>query len=349
MISFPRRSKRSVGLDIGSGYIKLAVIDHSGPHPELVHLAHTPLFPDAIVEGEVMDPQLVIQAVKSLLEASGLKLRNVVASVGGRDVIVKRIQMDRMKEGEAREVIRWEAEQYVPFDMENVQLDFQILDPLDDGLQMNVLLVAAKRELVDQRVSLLREAGVGPTVIDVDAFALHNAFEYNYPEAMEGTSALVNVGHEVSTVNITQGGLPVLTRDLPFGSRRLREELRRTHRLSAEEAEAVVEGRSPRASEYASTLTEGGEELAVGIERAAAFLAMGEGDGARLGRVFLCGGGARIPGLVETVAARLGTRTEIANPLQRLRVRPGTDTSFPLDELGPMLMLPVGLALRAAA
>ncbi|MDQ3556161.1 MAG: type IV pilus assembly protein PilM [Gemmatimonadota bacterium] len=349
MISFPRRNKRSVGLDIGSGFVKLAVIDHSGPQPELVHLSHTPLFADAIVEGEVMDPQLVVQAVKTLLDGAGLKLKSVVTSVGGRDVIVKRILMDRMKEAEAREVIRWEAEQYVPFDMENVQLDFQILDPLDDGLQMNVLLVAAKRDLVEQRVSLLRDAGVGPSIIDVDAFALHNAFAYNYPEAMEGTSALVNVGHEVSTVNISQGGVPVLTRDLPFGSRRLREELRRTHRLSADEAEAVVEGRSDQAGEYAATLAEGGEELAVGIERAAAFLSMGEGDGARLGRVFLCGGGASIPGLVETVAARLGTRTEIANPLQRLRVRPGTETSFPVGEMAPMLMLPVGLALRPAA
>lgn len=349
MISFLRRNRSSVGLDVGSGFAKLVVIDHSGPQPELVHVSHTPLVSDAIVEGEVMDPHLVVEAIRALVEASGQKLHDVVTSVGGRDVIVKRIKMDRLKESDAREVIRWEAEQNVPFDMENVQLDFEILDPHEDGLQMNVLLVAAKRDLVEERVSLLREAGVSPSVVDVDSFALHNALEYNYPEAMEGTVALVNVGHEFSTVNVMQDGQPVLTRDLPFGSRRQREELRRVHGLSAEEAEAVVQGQSERADEFAGMLADSGEELALGIERAAAFLSINEGVEAGLQRVYLCGGGSRLPGLVDVVGSRLRARTEIANPLQRLRVRPGATASFPVADLAPMLMLPIGLALRSAA
>jgi type IV pilus assembly protein PilM len=347
MVSFLRRDRTTVGLDIGSGYIKVAVIDHSGAEPELTHLSHIPLIPDAIVEGEVMDPQMVIDTVKSALQAAKLKPKRMVASVGGRDVMVKKIQMDRMKESDAREVIRWEAEQYVPFDMENVQLDFQILDPMEDGLQMNVLLVAAKREVVDQKVSLLRDAGVPPTVVDVDSFALHNAFEFNYPDAMRGVVALVNVGHEISTVNVVQDGTLVLTRDVPFGSRRMREDLRRLHGLTAEEADAVLEGRSDRTAEFRELLNQGGEDLAVGIERAVAFL--GAGEAGSLGRVYLCGGGARIPGLVDVVAERLRARTEIATPLQRLRVRAGSTSFFPVDELGPMLMLSVGLALRTAA
>ncbi|HEX2208596.1 MAG TPA: type IV pilus assembly protein PilM [Longimicrobium sp.] len=348
MVSFLRRNKSTVGLDIGSGFIKVAVIDHSGPEPELVHVSHTPLIADAIVEGEVMDPQIVVETVRSLMESSGLKPKRLVASVGGRDVMVKKIQMDRMKEADAREVIRWEAEQYVPFDMENVQLDFQILDPLDDGLQMNVLLVAAKRDVVDQKVGLLRDAGLGPSVIDVDSFALHNAFEYNYPEAMEGVAALVNVGHEISTVNVLQDGALVLTRDVPFGSRRLREDLRRMHGLTVEEADAVLQGRSERAREFEELLRGGAEDLAVGVERALAFL--GASDGVTsAGRVFVCGGGARIPGLVDVVAARLRARTEVASPLQRLRARTGVTSFFAVDELAPMLMLSVGLALRQAA
>jgi type IV pilus assembly protein PilM len=347
MFSFLRRDRTTVGLDIGSGYIKVAVIDHSGPEPELTHLSHIPLIPDAIVEGEVMDPQMVIDTVKSALQAAKLKPKRMVASVGGRDVMVKKIQMDRMKESDAREVIRWEAEQYVPFDMENVQLDFQILDPMEDGLQMNVLLVAAKREVVDQKVSLLRDAGAPPTVVDVDSFALHNAFEFNYPDAMRGVVALVNVGHEISTVNVVQDGTLVLTRDVPFGSRRMREDLRRLHGLTAEDADAVLEGRSNRTAEFRELLNQGGEDLAVGIERAVAFL--GAGEAGSLGRVYLCGGGARIPGLVDVVAERLRARTEIATPLQRLRVRAGSTSFFPVDELGPMLMLSVGLALRTAA
>jgi type IV pilus assembly protein PilM len=349
MRSFFRRNRTSVGLDIGSGYIKVVVVDHSGAEPEVTHLSYTPLMPDAIVEGEIMDPQLVVETIRSVFDAMGIQARKVVASVGGRDVIVKKIQMDRMKADDAREVIRWEAEQHVPFDMENVQLDFEILDPAGDGLQMNVLLVAAKRELVEQRVGLLKEAGLSPAVVDVDAFALFNAFEYNYPEAMEGSAVLVNVGHEISTVNVVQDGSPVLTRDIPFGSRRLRESLRRTQGMTAEEAEAVIQGRSERQAEYLPLLAQGSEELAVGIERAVAFLSLGGGRGLGTGRVFLCGGGARIPGLAATVADRLRARTEIANPLQRLRIQPDVASLFPVEELAPMLMLPVGLALRTAA
>jgi type IV pilus assembly protein PilM len=349
MLTLFRRNKSSVGLDIGSGFIKVVVIDHSGTEPEVTHLSHTPLIADAIVEGEIMDPQLVVDTIRSIFDGMGIKAKKVVAAVGGRDVIVKKIQMDRMKEDEAREVIRWEAEQHVPFDMENVQLDFQILDPLGDGLQMNVLLVAAKRELVDQKLGLLSEAGLSASIVDVDAFALFNAFEYNYPEAMEGSAVLVNVGHEISTVNVVQDGSPVLTRDIPFGSRRLRETLRRTQGMTAEEAEAVIQGRSDRLAQFLPLLAQGSEELAIGIERAVAFLSLGGGRGLGNGRVYLCGGGARIPALAEAVAERLRTRTEIANPLQRLRVQPEVASLFPVEELAPMLMLPVGLALRTAA
>ncbi|HEX6042025.1 type IV pilus assembly protein PilM [Longimicrobium sp.] len=348
MVSFLRRNKSTVGLDIGSGFVKVAVVDHSGAEPELVHVSHTPLIADAIVEGEVMDPQIVVETIRSLMDSSGIKIKKLVASVGGRDVMVKKIQMDRMKEADAREVIRWEAEQYVPFDMENVQLDFQILDPLDDGLQMNVLLVAAKRDVVDQKVGLLRDAGLQPATIDVDSFALHNAFEYNYPDAMEGVVALVNVGHEITTVNVLQDGALVLTRDVPFGSRRLREDLRRMHGLTVEEADAVLQGRSERAGEFEELLRGGAEDLAVGVERAVAFLGGGDGVTAP-GRVYVCGGGARIPGLVDVVAARLRARTEVATPLQRLKARPGVTSFFAVDELAPMLMLSVGLALRQAA
>ena len=157
------------------------------------------------------------------------------------------------------------------------------------------------------------------------------------------------MGHEISTVNVLQNGTPVLTRDIPFGSRRLREDLRRLHGLTAEDAEAVLQGRSQRAGEFRQLLTEGCEELATGIERAAAFLSIGDSGAQGLGRIYLCGGGARIPGLADVIGTQLRARTEIANPLQRLRVKPGVTTLFPVDELAPMLMLPVGLALRTAA
>ena len=339
------RRRVSAGLDIGSGFIKLVVIDHSKAEPEIVQVATSPLVPDAIVEGEVMDPVLVAETVRAVVESAGLKKTDVIAAVGGHDVIVKPIPMDRMSETDAREVIRWEAEQHVPFDMENVHLDFQILDPHGEGPQMRVLLVAAKRELIENRMSLLSDAGLTPSIIDVDAFALHNAFEHNYPDAMGGLIALVNIGHETTNVNLLENGVPILVRDIPFGSRRLREALQRERGFTADLAESTLQGKG--SDDIRSLVDERVDELAVGVERAAAFI-LAQSGGEGIGRCFLSGGGASIPGMVSAMGARLGVRTEVANPLQRVAVRPEVMQSVPIDEFGPMLMLPVGLALRTA-
>jgi len=341
------RKKRTVGIDIGSGLIKLVVIDHSKGEPELVKVAITPILADAIVEGEVMDPGIVADAIRGLFVTAGVKQKNVVAAVGGRDVIVKKIQMDRMKENDAREVIRWEAEQHVPFDMENVELDFQILDPAGEGLQMSVLLVAAKRELVENKVSLLTDAGLIADLIDVDAFALHNAFEINHPDAMQGMVGLLNIGHEVTNINILEDGVPVLTRDLAIGTRRFREDLQRERGLASDEAEKLLQSleRSPVLDPYVESR---GEEMAVGIERAAAFLQTSSRGGAAMAKIYMSGGGSRIPGLAEVLAARLGVPVERANPIQNIKVRDGVFESLAVDEVVPLLMLPVGLALRAA-
>ncbi len=338
------QKKSSVGLDIGSGFVKLIEVDHSGDQPEVTRIAVRPLLPDAIVEGEVMDPGLVADTVRDLVTEVGMKVDNIITAVGGHDVIIKKIEMDRMKETDAKEVIRWEAEQHVPFDIRSVELDFQILDPEAEGLQMQVLLVAAKRELVENKVSLLMDAGLQPTAIDVDAFALHNAFEYNYPEGMEGIVALVNIGHDMTNVNILEDGIPILTRDIPFGSRKIREDLQRERSLTAEEAEEVVQGRTNLDSLSAFVET-GAAEVAVGIERASAFLMTQQAD-AGLGRIYLSGGGSRVPGMPEALGRRMGVETQVINPFERVPIRPDAPLNMVVDEAGPMLLLPLGLALR---
>ncbi|HET8650733.1 MAG TPA: type IV pilus assembly protein PilM [Gemmatimonadales bacterium] len=342
------RKRTTVGLDIGSGLIKLVAISHSGGEPVLTKVATTAVVDDAIVEGEIMDPGLVAEAIKGLMSTAGIKSKQVVCAVGGRDVIVKKIAMDRMKEAEARSMIRWEAEQHVPFDMENVELDFQILDPEAEGLQMNALLVAAKRELIEHKMSLLADVGLEASIIDVDAFALHNAFEINYPDAMNGMVGLVNVGHEMTQVNILDDGIPVLNRDIPIGTRRFREDMQRERGISAEEADAML--RANETSDLLAPFLETrGEELAVGIERAAAFLQSGSRSGAGLSRLYTTGGGARIPGLTHVLADRLRLPVQLANPLERLQVADGVFDLMDMDQVAPLLMLPIGLALRAAA
>ena len=338
------RKKTTVGLDIGSGLVKVAVVDHSKSTPELVKVAITPLPDDAIVEGEVMDPHLVSDVIRTTIESVDANTKAVVAAVGGRDVIIKRIKTERVKEAQARELMRWEAEQHVP-DVDSVELDFQILDDGDGRDEMSVLLVAAKRDLVEAKLRILAEAGITPSSMDVDAFALHNAFELNYPNAMTGAVGLVNIGHEVTNINILDDGVPILTRDLPIGTRRIREDLQREHGLSAADAEALIRGydRSPQLD---SVVLQRTEEIATGLERAIAFLSTSlKGDG-QMKAVYTCGGGSRTPGLTESLGQRLKKPVELANPLTTMSVRDGALESLVTDEVAPLLMLAIGLALR---
>jgi type IV pilus assembly protein PilM len=342
------RKATTVGLDIGSGLIKLVAISHASGGPVLTKVAFTSIANDAIVEGEIMDPGIVAEAIKECLASAGVKTKHVVTAVGGRDVIVKKITMDRMQESDAREVIRWEAEQHVPFDMDSVELDFQILDPDGEGLQMTVLLVAAKRELVEHKLALLADVGLNPSIIDVDAFALHNAFEINYPEAMNGVVGLVNIGHENTNIYILDDGVPVLTRDIPVGTRRFREDLQRERGQSAEEAEQLLQGNASGEipEGFLQTRT---EELAVGIERAGAFLQTASRSAGGIGRIFITGGGARIPRLSRALGERLKIPVQLANPIEKLQVAEGVFDTMQVDEVAPLLMLPIGLALRTAA
>ena len=342
------RKKITVGLDVGSGMVKAVVIDHSGPSPELVKVVITPLTDTAIVEGEVMDHGIVADAIRQTLEATGVKTKSLVTAVGGRDVIVKKISIERVKEAQARELMRWEAEQHVPFDMDSVELDFQVLDPDGDGLDMSVLLVAAKRELVEAKRHLLEEAGFPPSVIDVDAFALHNAFEANYPDAMTGTVALLNIGNEQTNLNILDEGVPILTRDLGVGTRRFREDVQREHGIGGDEAENLLRG-FDRSALLDGTIALRGEELAVGLERAATFLASSSRNFGQIRAVYACGGGSRVPGLLSWLSDRLRLPVQSANALARITVREGALEFLSTDEVAPLLMLPVGLALRAAA
>lgn len=342
------RKKTTIGLDIGSGLIKVAVIDHGRGEPELAKVVITPLLADAIVEGEVMDPGIVTDAIRSAVEEAGFKTKDVVTAVGGRDVIIKKIQIERVKEQQARELMRWEAEQHVPFDMESVELDFQILDPDAEGMEMSVLLVAAKRDLIENKLRLLSDAGLGTAIVDVDAFALHNAFEINHPDAMRGLVGLINIGHEVSNINILDDGVPILTRDITVGTRRFREDLQRERGLGADEAESLLQGYD-RSAHLDAVIANRGEEIAMGVERAAAFLASSSRSGGQLRAVYLCGGGARVPGLADALGSRLRLRVEQANPLANLRVREGALDHLVTDEVAPLLMLPIGLALRKAA
>lgn len=346
-----KRSRSSVAVDIGSGVVKIVEVDRPSGGPRVVNMGVSPLLPGAIVDGEIMDQHVVVETVRSLHRGLGIANRRVSTSVSGRDVIVKKITMDRMKEQEAREVIRWEAEQHVPFDMENVNLDFQILDPEGDGLEMSVLLVAAKRDLLDARTALLQDAGLQPVRIDIDAFAVQTAFEANYTAEPRDVYALVNVGHEITNVNLVADGEPVLTRDLPVGSHRFIEALQKNLGFSQDDATAALQGRPPAHVDVglvASELGDVAREIAAGVERARAFLTTagaGTSDGG-LRLIYLSGGCASIPGLAEQLGQSLRVAVETLDPFRRVGYEPSLFPDESRRELGPMLALAVGLALQ---
>ena len=337
------RKRTSLGIDIGSGFVKLALVDHRGDRPEVVGVAVRPTPRGAVVDGEIVEREPVANTVRELMQEVGGKSREVVVALGGHDVFTKKVDMPRMKEAEARRVIRLEAGRHVPFDLEGVQLDFQILRPRGPGAHMEVMLAAAKRERVEDRVALLAEAGVRASVMDVEAFALHNAFAHNYPDAADGVVVLVNVGHDVTNLNVIEGGIPVLTKDLPLGSRRVAESLQREFGLSDGEAERVLQGRQPMEG-IQRVVADG---VAMGIKRAAAYLG-GRKSGAGIGRIFLSGGGACMPGMAEALAQRVKIETRLVNPFERVPLRADVVERRVLARAAPMLFLPVGLALRAA-
>lgn len=206
--------KDIVGIDIGSKHIKaIHLKDNKGSY-RLERLGIISLQPELIVDGSILDSSRVVEAIKELIANADIKTKDITLSVSGHSsVIIKRVSMPQMSEDELDESIRFEAEQYIPFDIEDVNLDFQILGPAEEDNMMDVIIVAVKKDKINEYVSVVKEAGLNPVIVDVDAFALENMYELNY-EIREGENiALVNIGASMININILKGGLSVFTRD----------------------------------------------------------------------------------------------------------------------------------------
>src|SRR2546427_1463866 len=233
-----------LGLDIGSHSIKAVELEtRSNKGHRLVNWGISQPLTEAIVDGEVMDRELVTDASSNLHESRGIKSKNVVAAVSGRAVIVKRIMMNKLSPEYAQQAVYWEAEQHVPYDINDVSLDFEILGPApNDPKQMQVLLIAAKKDMVLNFSELIREAGLNPLIVDVDSFAAQNALEANYDFGPDEVVACLNIGSEITNINITRGGTPYFTKDLQLGGNTFIEAAQRKFNMSQSEAAAVVRG-----------------------------------------------------------------------------------------------------------
>ena len=334
-----------MGLDIGSSSIKVVRLESRADGPRLVSYGVADLLPEAIVEGEIMDRQLVVDAIQNLFEQCGIRDRKVAAGIAGRGVSVRKITMDRLDLKEAREAIQWEAEQYVPYDINDVSLDFEILDVDVGPKQMQVLLVAAKKEIVNTHADLIREAGLVPAVIDINSFAVQNAAELNYDFVRDEAAALVNVGAELTNVNIVRGGIPLYTQDLSIGGDSFIESIQKRYQVSRDEAVAACREAEGSSIDVAPAVQAFGDEVGAGIERSVTYL-KSSGEAERIDRILLSGGGARIPGLPQILAERQRVPVDIIDPLRRISYAPEAFGDADPRKIGPQLTVGVGLALR---
>jgi type IV pilus assembly protein PilM len=342
---FLKSSQSVVGLDVGSSSIKLVAMEPTGDGYRLRDYGIAKLLPEAIVDGEVMDRQLVVETIQNLFESKGLKTKNVVSAVSGRAVIVKKIQMDRLSEEDTREAIQWEAEQYVPYDINDVSLDYQILDGDATSSKMQVLLVAAKRDMITSHADLLREAGLRPVVIDVDSFAVQNALESNYDFAANEIVALINLGAEMTNVNIVQNGVPHFTQDLSLGGNNFAEAIQKQFGVTQAEAQAAIRGEEAPPFPIEAVVEAVAEDLSLAVERSIVYLKTST-DTERITRMLLSGGGARIPHLADFLASRHKVPVEIADPLKRIEYSPDLFGDRKPETISPLLTVGVGLALR---
>jgi type IV pilus assembly protein PilM len=351
--SLPRFNSRSaVGLDVGSSVIKAVELSKKGRSGgfELSHLGVANVPAEAIVQGAFLNASAITEAIREAIENGKIKTKNVAAAVSGHSVIVKKVSLPAMSREELDEQIRWEAEQYIPFDVNEVNLDFQILGGGNDDGQMEVLLVAAKKDLIDDYVQVIHEAGLVPVAIDVAAFAVENAFEANYDAAAGQTVALVNIGAQVVNINIVSNGVPCFTRDITTAGNQYTEEIQKALSISFSEAERIkLGGRRTDSHDVVPQEVEQAvqsvTETVIGeISRSLDFYGATSAD-ARIEKVYLAGGAAKVSGLEKAFHERTGLAVAALNPLTRMIPTNRFEADY-LDDLAPALCVGVGLALR---
>ena len=337
-----------VGLDIGSRTIKAAEVVETKKGSALKNFNTINIEPGIIEEGAIKDPEAVSAAIRELFKISKLKEQNVAISVGGYSVIVKKINVKTMTEDELHDTIHFEAEQYIPFDISDVNLDFQILGESEQNPnQMSVILVAAKKEMVSEYVSLIQMAGLNACIIDVDAFALQNIFEVNYAQEEENV-ALIDIGASKTSLNLLKGNSSVFMRDVSLGCGQINEKISSFANCSLEEADEIKLSRqSDKVSVedlkgiVSTVVTDWCSE----IKRALDFFYSSYPED-QIKRIILSGGGANIIEFRKLLAKETATAVEIINPFENVSVdNKSLDDSY-LEQIAPQAAICMGIAIR---
>jgi type IV pilus assembly protein PilM len=334
-------------LDIGSSSVKLAEVVHESSVPRLTTLATSPLVATAIQSNVIQDEAAVVDAIKLLLDATRAQATQVITAVPGPAVIVKKVVLPAQSPHGIDSAVLSEASHLIPDSLDNVNLDYQVIDTIEDGNKMEVLVVAVKRDIINSYTGAIRGAGLEPVLVDVDYFALENMYELNYEQAGDSPVALVNVGARYSSINILKNGRSTFTGDVPVGGAEYTDTLVRQLGISPENADQVKRGRNAGGVDVTSAeplLTGVTEFISDEIQRAISFFWTAATD-EPIGSVVLSGGPARMPGLVAHLQDRLQTTVEVADPFRHVRVDGKVDRGL-IEECGPALAVAVGLATR---
>jgi type IV pilus assembly protein PilM len=344
------RNKNLVGLDIGSSAVKAIELKPAGKGYRVGAIGVEPIPPDSIVDGAIIDSGAVTDAVSRLFANRKFRTKDVVASLSGNSVIVKKITLPLMSAQELSESIYWEAEQYIPFDIQDVNLDYEILDNgAGAGAQgtMEVLLVAAKKDKIADYTNVITQAGRSPVVVDVDAFALQNAFEANYGFTPSSTVVILNAGASAININIMSGSQSLFTRDVSMGGNAFTEAVQKELNLPFEAAEQLKKGQNVDGVTFEDArpvLKAMTDNVLLEVEKTFDFFkATASND--HIDRIVLSGGASRVEGFSEALHERFQTTVEPFDPFRQVTFDSKRLGASP-DEVAPVAAVAVGLALR---
>jgi type IV pilus assembly protein PilM len=346
-----RKAKALVGLDIGSSAVKAVELKPAGKGYKVTAFGSETVPPDSIVDGAIIDGAAVADAIRRLFDGRGIKTKDVAASLSGNAVIVKKITLPQMTEAELAESIYWEAEQYIPFDIQDVNLDYQILDAPDAAASkgtMDVLLVAAKKEKIADYTGVIAQAGRSAVVVDVDAFALQNAYEVNYGIKPGSVVVLLNAGASATNINILAGEQSVFTRDISIGGNAYTEALQKELNLPFEQADHLKRGKAVDGVTFEDArpvLRAVSENVMLEIQKTFDFFkATAASD--RIDRIMVSGGASRAEGFTEMLTERFEAPVEPFDPFKKVAFDGKKFNVQTAAEVAPTVAVAVGLALR---
>ena len=350
------RQNQLVGLDIGSYAIKVAELSKKtkgGTDQFVVNKLGYEILPrDAIVDGTIMDTAVVAETIRMIFEENKISAKNVVISVSGNSVIIKKLSLPPMDKDELAESIFWEAKHSIPYPYEETNVDYAVLPSASGPGQqnLNILLVAAKKDKIANYTNAIHQANKNPEAIEVDVFALLNSIEINYPEIInEKNICVINLGASLTNVFIAERGIPQLFRDLPLGGSLFTENISKELNIAFDDAEKAMKGfplENGLMDKTKTTLNLNIQNLLEEVSKTFSFYESTEGKEKGIDLIFLCGGLSNLSELTNRFEGKFNIESRLMNPFRKLICDKKKFDSIYFDELGPQFGIVVGLATR---